>query len=88
MSTMTIIWDELEDDTSETVTGGKGAHLGAMAEHFIVIWGEPDGSAHATFNHPPEWQPLADAIEVVLKDFAPIRPVWEWPEVEPTADVP
>jgi hypothetical protein len=64
-------------------SGPDRERLGAVSEHFIAIWGEEDSSAHAVFCVPPEWQPLADKIEAVLSDFAPIRPIWEWPEVQP-----
>jgi len=72
MTTMTVVWERGED----------GLRVGDVAEHFIAIWGDENGNAHATFCHPPEWQPLADAIEKALNDFQPNRPVWEWPEVE------
>ena len=79
---MTIVWDTSGPDL-DRVAGGANSRLGAVAEHFIAIWGEPNGDAHAVFVHPAEWQPLADAIEQVLADFKPLRPIWEWPRVEP-----
>ena len=75
---MSVVFEEQED----------GIQLGAVSQHFIAIWGEPSGDCHATFCHPPEWQPLADQIEALLQEFAPIRPIWEWPEVQPREELP
>lgn len=69
---MTVVFDEQED----------GTQLGATSEHFIAIWGN-GFDCHMTFCVPPEWQPLADKIEAVLADFLPLRPIWEWPDLQP-----
>lgn len=76
MTTMSIVWDADDD----------GRRLGDTSEHFIALWGDADGNAQAVFCHPAEWQPLADAIEKLLEDFQPTRPVFEWPRVEPRED--
>lgn len=76
MSTMTVVWEKDGD-----------YRLGAVSEdHFIAIWGEDDGTFHATFCVPPEWQSLADEIERIVERFKPIRPIWEWPELEPVEE--